>query len=94
MSDLAQFVGDLNVSRFLDKLRVERNPDLRASLRRLLLEEEDKLGSNLEHLSRLQRQIADNIVRPSSTLRIEIERWIFTSRPGAPYPQCQDHRDW
>ena len=39
MSDMAQFVGDLNVSRFLDKLRVERNPDLRASLRRLLLEE-------------------------------------------------------
>ena len=59
MSDLAQFVGDLNVSRFLDKLRVERNPDLRASLRRLLLEEEDKLGSNLERLGSVQHHIAE-----------------------------------
>ena len=59
MSDMAQFVSDLNVARFLDKLRVERNPALRASLRRLLLEEEEKLGSNLERLGRVQRHIAE-----------------------------------
>jgi hypothetical protein len=59
MSNMAQFVSDLNVARFLDKLRVERNPALRASLRRLLLEEEDKLGSNLERLGRVQHHIAE-----------------------------------
>ena len=58
MSNMAQFVSDLNVARFLDKLRVERNPALRASLRRLLLEEEDKLGSK-ERLGRVQHHIAE-----------------------------------
>jgi hypothetical protein len=59
MNDMAQFVSDLNVTRLLDKLRVERNLVLRASLRRLLLEEADKSGFNLERLSRVRRHIAD-----------------------------------
>jgi hypothetical protein len=60
MSDMAQFVGHLNIERFLDRLHFERDPAVLASLRRLLLEEEDKLGFNLERLGRVQRYIAES----------------------------------
>ena len=48
--DTAQFVSDLNVSRFLDRLQLEHDPSIRASLQRLLLEEEDNFGDRAERL--------------------------------------------
>ena len=59
MDDTAQFVSDLNVGRFADRLRFEHNPAIRASLQRLLLEEEDKLGRGVERLCKLQRHISE-----------------------------------
>src|SRR6516164_9193728 len=59
MDDTAQFVSDLNMARFADRLRYERDPAIRASLQRLLLEEEDKLGRGVERLCKLQRHISE-----------------------------------
>ena len=59
MDSTAQFVSDLNVARFLEKLRVERDPAIQASLRRLLLEETDKCGHSAERIGNVQRRIAE-----------------------------------
>jgi len=47
MSDVAQFVSSLNLSRFAARLRVERDPTTRSSLHRMLLEEANNLAFNL-----------------------------------------------
>jgi hypothetical protein len=54
MSDMAQFVGSLNLSRFVARLRVERDPTTRSSLNRLLLEEANNLAFNLGQPGSLQ----------------------------------------
>jgi hypothetical protein len=59
MNNTARFVNDLNIERFLGRLRFERDPAVRASLRRLLREEEDKLCFNLERLAKVQHNIAE-----------------------------------
>jgi hypothetical protein len=59
MKETCQFVSDLNVARFLERLRSERDPTIRASLQRLLLEEEDKFGHRAERLSNVQHHICD-----------------------------------
>jgi hypothetical protein len=63
MENTTQFVNDLNVARFLDKLRFEHDPATRASLRRLLLEEEDKLGRSIERLRKVQCHVAEGTRR-------------------------------
>ena len=60
MHNTAEFVSDLNIERFLEKLRFEPDPAVRGSLRRLLLEEENKLGLILERLGKVQHDIAEN----------------------------------
>ena len=57
MSDVAHFVGRLNLSRFAARLRVERDPTTRSSLHRLLLEEANNLAFNLGQLDSLQREV-------------------------------------
>ena len=57
MSDVAHFVGSLNLSRFAARLRVERDPTTRSSLHRLLLEEANNLAFNLGQLGSLQREV-------------------------------------
>jgi len=59
MDSTAQFVSDLNVARFLEKLRLEDDPAIRASLQRLLLEEEDKFGRGADRIGNVQRHIAE-----------------------------------
>jgi hypothetical protein len=59
MNETAQFVSDLNVARFLEKLRSERDPSVRASLRRLLVEEGDKFGRSAECLRNVQQYTAE-----------------------------------
>ena len=56
MSDVAQFVSSLNLSRFAARLRVERDPITRSSLHRLLLEEANNLAFNLGRLGSWQRE--------------------------------------
>ena len=57
MSEMAQFVSSLNLSRFVAKLRVERDTTTRSSLYRLLLEEADNLAFNLGQLGSLQCKV-------------------------------------
>jgi hypothetical protein len=59
MHETAQFVSDLNIARFLDKLRLEHDPAMRTVLQKLLIEEEDKFGGSVERLSTVQRYIAE-----------------------------------
>jgi hypothetical protein len=59
MNETAQFVSDLNIARFLDKLRLEHDPATRTVLQRLLIEEEDRFGGSVERLSTVQRHIAE-----------------------------------
>jgi hypothetical protein len=47
------------VARFADRLRFERDPAIRASLQRLLLEEEDRLGHGVERLCKVQHHISE-----------------------------------
>ena len=57
MSDVAQFVSSLNLSRFATRLREERDPTARSSLHRLLIEEASNLAFNLGQLGSLQREV-------------------------------------
>jgi len=59
MDSTARIVSDLNVARFVDRLQLELDPAKRASLQRLLLEEEDKFGRRAERLSDVQRHLAE-----------------------------------
>ena len=52
-------ISDLNVARFVDRLQLEPDPATRASLKRLLIEEEDKLGRRAERLGKLQHYIEE-----------------------------------
>ena len=63
MNDTAQFVGNLNVARFVDRLRVEHDSATRASLHKLLLEELNNLGFNLKQLGCVQRQVIEGSAR-------------------------------
>src|ERR1700746_1040128 len=53
MSDMAQFVSSLNLSRFV----VERDPTTRSLLRGLLIEEASNLAFNLGQLGSLQHEV-------------------------------------
>jgi hypothetical protein len=57
MSDMAQFVSRLNLSRFVARLRVERDLTTRSLLHQLLIEEASNLAFNLGQLSSLQREV-------------------------------------
>jgi hypothetical protein len=59
MDAMVRFVRDRNVVRFVDRLRLQYDPTIRAVLQRLLLEEVRKLGSNFEQLSMVDRQISE-----------------------------------
>jgi hypothetical protein len=63
MNDTARFVSNLNVARFVDRLRVETDPATRASLHTLLLEEFNNLGFNLKQLGFVQRQVIEGKAR-------------------------------
>jgi hypothetical protein len=63
MNDMAQFVGNLNLAKFVARLRVERDPTARLSLHRLLLEEANNLGFNLGQLGSLQRIVVEGRAR-------------------------------
>jgi hypothetical protein len=66
MDDLAQYVFDLNVKRFVERLRSEDDPDMRASVRKVLVEEVDKFCQKRERLIQLQRHIGENSHRIAS----------------------------
>ena len=63
MTDVAQFVGSLNVARFMARLRVERGPGTRSTLHGLLLGEANNLAFNLGQLGSLQREVIEGRAR-------------------------------
>ena len=63
MSDLARFVGSLNLSRFVARLRVERDPARRSSVQRLLLEEANNLAFNLGQPGSLRSEVIEGRAR-------------------------------
>jgi len=63
IDDTAQFVSNLNVARFVEKLRVEHDDATRPSLHRLLLEEWNKSGLNLKQLGKMRRQMIEGRAR-------------------------------
>jgi hypothetical protein len=50
-----QFVFNLNVSRFVEKIRLEHDSGMRAAVKRLLVKEEDKFCRKRERIAQLQR---------------------------------------
>jgi hypothetical protein len=70
MVDTAQFVSDLNVARFVDRLREEHGPATRALSHGLSLEEWNKSGLNSRQLGKLRRQMI------ASSARIAIQKAV------------------
>jgi hypothetical protein len=63
MSDKAQFVSSLNLSRFVARLRVERDLTTRSLLHKLLIEEASNLAFNLGQLGSLQHEVIEGRAR-------------------------------
>ena len=63
MNDMGQFVSNLNMSRFVARLRVERDPATRSLLHKLLLEEANNLAINLGHLGSLRSEAIEGRAR-------------------------------
>jgi hypothetical protein len=53
-----RFIARANIRHFGDRLRKESDGELRCRLQKLLIEEEDKLGRDLELLADVERTIA------------------------------------
>jgi hypothetical protein len=53
----AQFIFDLNVTRFVERLRSEYDSDMRGMLKKLLIEEEDRFAQSVERLNNVARYI-------------------------------------
>jgi hypothetical protein len=53
-----RFIARANVRHFGDRLRTESDGELRCRLQKLLIEEEDKLGRDLQLLADVERTIA------------------------------------
>jgi hypothetical protein len=59
MDHQQKFASDQNVTRFVSALQTEADPMRRNSLRSLLLEEENRLGSSLEQLDKADRYLGE-----------------------------------
>lgn len=65
-----RFIARANLRHFGDRLRSETDGQMRARLQKLLVEEEDKLGQDLELIADLERAIAsfDGLIKSQSSL--------------------------
>jgi hypothetical protein len=59
MDEIDRFVCDGNIANFANRLRKEHDPAKQETLKRLLIEEEDRFGATVERLRVLERYIAD-----------------------------------
>lgn len=66
MTSAAQFVHEQNILRFMDLLRSESEPARRATLGRLLIEEEGRYGTLAERIDTANLHIADSRQRIES----------------------------
>jgi hypothetical protein len=74
MDATAQFVSDFRVARFVDRVRLECDPTMRASLQGLPFKELENLNFNFEQVSNVERYIAERM------RRIEIRKSCYWSR--------------
>jgi len=81
MSDVAQFVSSLNLSRFAARLRVERHLTTWSSLHRLLIEEASNLAFNLGQLGSLQREVIAG--RARITIQIPVVETLAANEQDA-----------
>lgn len=74
--DRDRFIARTNIRRFCDRLRTEADLKTRLLLQNLLLEEEDKLGHDLELIAGLERTIAsfDALIQTQTDLVIAFEQ--------------------
>ena len=75
MSDMAQFVSSLNLSRFAARLRVERDPITRSSLHS---EEARNLAFNLGRIGSLRREIIAG--RARTAIQIAVVETLAANR--------------
>jgi hypothetical protein len=80
MTGMAQFVGNLNVARFMARLRVERDPTTRSLLHRLLIEEASNLAFNLGQLGSLQHEVIAG--RARIAIQIAVVETLATNGAG------------
>ncbi len=71
-----RFIAQENIRHFSDRLRYEVDLDKRSSLQKLLVDEEDKLGSDLELIAEVDRFIAsfESLIQTQSALVAALER--------------------
>jgi hypothetical protein len=79
------FIARANIRHFGDRLRSEANPGVRFRLQKLLVEEEDKLGQDLELIAEVERTITgfDALIETQSSLVATFERGRSDSLAGA-----------
>ncbi len=58
-----RFVAKLNIEHYCIRLRAETDARIRASLHRLMVEEEEKLGCDQEQLTQIEHEISKNARR-------------------------------
>ena len=73
MDELQQFVSEQNVARFVDQLRCERNAVRQDTLKRLLVEEENRLAAVAERLQMVDRNILDGAARIANQTKLVCE---------------------
>ena len=59
MGDMDRWVSDGNISCFADQLRYENIPARQETLKRLLIEEENRFGATEDRLRLVERKITD-----------------------------------
>ena len=64
-----RFIARENIRHFRDMLLSDVDPEVRSRVRQLLVEEEDKLGKNLELLADIERHIAEGARRIEASSR-------------------------
>ena len=76
-----RFIARENIRHFRTMLATNIDPEARARLHRLLVEEEDKLGKDLELLADIERHIEDGN-RRIETQRARVDRMRATNHSG------------
>lgn len=72
-----RFIARENIRHYRDMLLSDIEPKIRSSVQRLLVEEEDKLGKDLELLADIERHIAEG------ARRIEAQRMRVSAMQSA-----------
>jgi hypothetical protein len=73
MDQMDRFVSDGNIARFVDHLRCEIIPARQETLKRLLIEEENRFGAREERLEMVERNLAESSARIDRQTRLVAE---------------------